>query len=84
MLVIGLGHDAGNFAPDVGALRDLAQIVAPRHHRRLANARLGDMIDDKTLLGMTVHELDRVRQMAVENQNVVGQPVLIEQRNARR
>ena len=48
----------------------------------LGNARLGDVIDHEGLIRMAIHKLDGLRQVLVEDEDVVEQVVLLKTSNA--
>ena len=72
-LPIRFGHHARKLAIDVRPLGEAPDVRAPGFEHIVFDARLGDVIQDEHLIGMAVYEGQRLRKMALVNQNVVDQ-----------
>ena len=73
---------AGDFAVHILAFGKLLHVLLPWRDDFVSDAGLRDVIDDKYLTGMPVNEGQRLRQMAVKDQDVVDESVFLQQADA--
>lgn len=73
MRAVGFGDHAGELAVQVLASGQLTDVSVPRGDDLVFDARLGEVVEDEGLLGVTVDELDGSGQVTLEDQDVVPQ-----------
>ena len=71
--VVGFRDNAGEFAEDVGALREFSEIVGPGLVFASADGRFGDVVEDEDLVGVAIDEADGRGQLVVDDEDVVGE-----------
>jgi len=71
--VIGLSDQARELAVDVIALGQLGDVLAPWREHAVPDPRLRDVIEDEDLLRVASDEFDRLRQVTLEDENVIDQ-----------
>mgnify|MGYP006133204417 CR=1 FL=1 len=65
---------AGKFTTYVFAARELGEIRLPfLVESSCADLRFGDMVDDEIKIRVSVDKFDRLRQVFLENENVVDE-----------
>src|ERR1700746_2674346 len=67
---------------DVFAHSQLSDVSAPGIHYALADSRFRNVVENKSMLRMTIHKLNRCRQVSLKNQDVVNQTGVLETRDA--
>ena len=71
---IRLGDEPRDFAVDVRVAGELGNLLLPRLDACLTDPRLGEMIQDKGLLGKATDQFDCGGELAGINQEIVGKP----------
>lgn len=71
--VVGFGDEAGNFAENIRTAGEVGEVARPGIEFSGADGRLGDVIEDKNLVGMTIDEADGGGKLVVDNEDVVGE-----------
>ena len=78
---VSFGHHPGKLAKNIFSARQFADVGAPWFEHAVANAGLGEVIQDEDLGGMAVHEENGCGQLTLKDQNVVDEAVTLEKRD---